>query len=107
LAGVDRLEEEWGEFVLREALETAADLVGGQAGEDDDGEVGPVTLDVGEDVEAVDLGHLEVEEQEVAGAALEEHECGGAVGGFVDLVTPAAEDLAEGEALGGGIVADE
>ena len=48
-------------------------------------------LEVGEDFEAVDAGHLEVEEEEVVGSGLDEEEGGGAVGGLVDLVALAFE----------------
>jgi hypothetical protein len=92
---------------LGEALEAVADFFGGEAGEDDDGELGAVGLDVGEDVEAVDVGHLEVEEEEVVCTALDEAEGCGAVGGFVDLVAVSSEEAAEGGALGGGVVDHE
>jgi hypothetical protein len=107
LVGVDGFEEEGGEFLGGEATDSAADLVGGEAGEEDDGEVVAVLLEVGEDLEAVDAGHLEVEEEEVVGTGLDEEECGGAVGGLVDFVALALEELGEGGAFGGRVVAEE
>src|SRR5437763_17053621 len=88
-----------GEVGGGEALKTAADLIGREAGEDDNGKVGVVALGVGEDVEAVHAGHLEVEEGEVGGSGLEEEKGGGAVGGFVDGVALAAQDRRQAGAL--------
>ena len=92
---------------MGEALEAVADVFGGEAGEEDDGEVEAVGLDVGQDVEAVDVGHLEVEEEEVVCTGLDQAERGGAVGGFVDLVAVSSEEAGEGGALGVGVIAEE
>lgn len=64
-------------------------------------------MDVRQDVEAVDARHLEVEEDQVVGAGLEEEEGGGAVGGLVDVVPAAAQDLREAGTLGGRVVAEQ
>ena len=105
LFGVDGLEEEGREFGLGEDVHFVLDGVEGHAGEEDDWEGPAVLLHVGEDVEAVAVGHLQVEENEVDGAVFEVEDCRLAVAGFVDVEIVTTEEVSECEALDGGVVA--
>jgi hypothetical protein len=101
---VDGFEEKRGKFVEGELVHVVLDLVDGHAGEEQDGEGAAVALDVGEDIEAVGVGHLQVQQEGADFGVFEEVDGGGAVAGFVDLVAGLAEEVRQRHALDGGIV---
>ena len=68
---------------------------GAVGGEHDDGRFGGELLDVGEEGEAVHLGHADVGEDDVGGLLEEEVGGGFAVGGFEHVKAFAAEEFGE------------
>ena len=60
-----------------------------------------------EHVEAVDVRHLQIEQQQIDGAVLQEEERGVPVAGFVDLVALRAQIVSEREAFDGGVIAEQ
>jgi hypothetical protein len=85
LVGVDRLDEKGRELWRGQIMHFVLDFVQWHAGEEDDGQAAAVLLEVGEDAEAVDFGHVQVEEDEVDLAVFHVQNRGVAVAGFVDL----------------------
>jgi hypothetical protein len=107
LFGVDGFEEERWELGFGEDVHFVLDGVEGHAGEEDDWEGAAVLLHVGEDVEAVTVGHLEVEEDEVHRAVFEVEDGGLTVAGFIDVETIVAEEVGECETFDRGVVAQK
>jgi hypothetical protein len=61
----DGLDEQGRQLAMGEAVHFVLDLVEGHAGEEDDREAGAMFLEVGQDAEAVEFGHVEVEEEKI------------------------------------------
>ena len=102
---IDGLDEEWGELAVVEFVHAMLDLIGGHAGENNDGESAAMFLDVGQDIKAIFLRHAEIEEEHVDGFGFEMGEGGFAGAGFVDNVSLAAKEGCQDGALVNRIIA--
>lgn len=107
LGGIDRLDEQRRQLVFAQFAHLMLDLIGRHTGEQDDGQRLAVFLEVVQHIEAVDVGHLQVEQHEVDLAVLKVLQRGFTVAGFIDVVTGAAEIMGEGKSFDGGIVAEQ
>ena len=65
LVQIDRLEEQRRQLLVRQAVHLVLDLVHRHAGEQDDRQAAAVLLEVVQHVEAVDVRHLQVEQQQI------------------------------------------
>ncbi len=107
LLRVHGFDEKGWELGFWEPMHFMLDLVEGHAGQEDDGEAGAMLLEVGEDAEAVEFGHVEVEEHEVDGQVLETLEGCFAVAGFVDGVPGVSKEVDEREPLDRRVIAHQ
>src|SRR6266536_2806198 len=93
--------------MIGKSLQSIADLFGRQAGQHDHRKFRAVSLHVDQYVKAIHVRHLQVEQQQVVRAALDQGQSGVAVGGLIYLIPLAAQDLRQGSPFNGRVVAKE
>jgi hypothetical protein len=107
LRGVNGLDKQGRQYRLVKMAHLLLDLIRRKSREQNDGKRFAMLADVVKNVEAVDIGHFEIEEEEIDLAVLELLESGFAVAGFIDLKTDATQVMRQGEPFDRGVIAQE
>jgi hypothetical protein len=93
LRGIDGLEKQRWKIAAGEALHGFLNLIGRKTGEQDDGEILLVFLDIAQHAKTVGAGHLQIEQEQVGKFLLEKEDGGFAVVSLVNLIAGLSKQM--------------